>query len=224
MPGNVECRSGAVKLASSGGAANHNHSRDHHLRFPKNLQRLASLLEETHIIPSVRTPELITRGACAPGKLIYFLFGNPEHIAEMMEVVAASGKVPMMNLDLAAGFSRDEAAISFLAHRQVQGIISTHIEPLRAARDFGLFTIKRTFLLDSAALDSGLRSLEQFLPDALELMPAIAAPRMLPNLRQLYPQLPILAGGLITTMREIEDLLQQGITSVSVSDSRLWIA
>jgi glycerol uptake operon antiterminator len=224
VPGDVECGSGRAKLAANGGANNHIHSRNHHVRFPKNLQQLALLLQETHIIPSVRMPELITRSACAPGKLVYFLFGNPEHIAEMVEVVAASGKVPMMNVDLAAGFSRDEAAISYLAHRQVQGIISTHIEPLRTARDFGLFTIKRTFLVDSAALESGLRSLDQFLPDALEVMPAIAAPRILPKLRQWYPQLPVVAGGLITTLREIEDLLQQGINSVSVSDSRLWIA
>ena len=107
---------------------------------------------------------------------------------------------------------------------KVQGIISTHIEPLRAARDFGLFAIKRTFLLDSAALDCSLHSLQHFLPDALEILPAIAAPYLVPKLRQEYPELPIIAGGLISTMREIEDLVHQGITSVSVSDSRLWIA
>lgn len=189
-----------------------------------NVHRLAVLLEQTHIIPTVRLPEFIPRSACVPGKVVYFLFANPEHVAEIVEGVSAAGKVPMVNVDLAAGFSRDEAAISYLAHRQVQGIISTHIEPLRAARDFGLFAIRRTFLVDSAGLESALRSLDQFLPDALEVMPAIAAPRIIPKLRQLYPQLPVIAGGLITTLREIEDLLQQGITSVSVSDSRLWIA
>ena len=170
----------------------------------------------------MRVPELIARAACAPGKVVYFLFGNPERIGEMMEEVAAAGKVPMLNVDLSAGFSRDEAAISYLAHRHVQGIISTHIEPLRVGRDLGLFAIRRTFLLDSVALDRGLHSLEQFLPDALEVMPGMAAPRMLGRLRQTFPELPVIAGGLISTLREIEDLLQQGATSVSVSDFRLW--
>jgi glycerol uptake operon antiterminator len=155
---------------------------------------------------------------------VYFLFGNPEHMAELVEVVASRGKIPMVNVDLAAGLSRDEAAISFLAHRQVQGIISTHVEPLRTARDFGLFAIKRTFLLDSAALDSALHSLEQFLPDALEVMPGVATPHILSRLRQYYPDLPVIAGGLISTLREIEDLIKQGISSVSVSDHRLWVA
>ena len=225
VPVDTECEPRRVTPARAGGANVHIRARNHHLRLPNNnLQRLTSFLEETHIIPTVRIPELITRSACAPGKVVYFLFGNPEHIAEMVEVVAAAGKVPMVNIDLVAGFSRDEAAISYLAHRQVQGIISTHVEPLRAARDYGLFAIRRTFLLDSAALESGLHSLEQFLPDALEIMPAIAAPHILPRLRQMYPLLPVIAGGLITTLREIEDLFQQGINSVSVSDYRLWIA
>jgi glycerol uptake operon antiterminator len=222
--GNVERLPGGSQPTRNGALNNHIRSRNHHVLSPNHRELLACLLQETHIIPAVRIPELVTRGACAPGKIVYFLFANPEHIGEMVEVVAASGKVPMVNVDLAAGFSRDEAAISYLAHHQVQGIISTHIEPLRAAREFGLFTIKRTFLLDSAALESALHSLEQFLPDALEVMPGIAAPRILPKLRQLYPQLPVVAGGLITTLREIEDLLQQGVKSVSVSDSRLWIA
>ena len=213
-----------VARATPGLSRNHFAFRNNHHHSGQNLARLAELLGQTHIIPSVRSPEFIARSARAPGKVVYFLFGNPEHIAEMVEVVASNGKATMVNVDLAAGLSRDEAAISFLAHRQVLGIISTHVEPLRAARDYGLFAVKRTFLLDSAALESCLRNLSQMLPDALEIMPAIAAPRIIPKLRQEYPQLPIIAGGLVSTLREVEDLVQQGVTSVSVSDSRLWVA
>ena len=222
MPTDTEYEPPRVKLPKQAGV--NSRAGNHQRRPQENINRLAALLEETHIIPAVRTPEFVARSTRAPGKAVSLLFGNPEHISEIVEMIAAAGKVPMVNLDLAAGLSRDEAAVSFLAHRQVQGIISTHIEPLRAARDFGLFAIKRTFLLDSAAIESGLHSLKLFLPDALEVMPALAAPRILPQLRQMYPQLPVVGGGLITTLREIDDLFQLGITSVSVSDSRLWIA
>ena len=224
MPVDFECEVMSGKPVRAGGVTNHVARRNHQSHSNDNVPRLATLLQETHIIPSVRAPEFLARSARAPGKLVYFLFGNPEHIAELVEQVAAAGKVAMVNVDLIAGLSRDEAAISYLAHRQVQGIISTHIEPLRAAQDFGLFAIKRSFLLDSAASDSCLHSLKHFLPDALEIMPAVAAPHIVPKLRQEYPELPIIAGGLISTMREIEDLVQQGINSVSVSDYRLWIA
>jgi len=217
------CEPVGLKPATAARVANVEPRNQQH-RPHDNQHRLAALLEQTHIIPAVRAPEFVVRSACAPGRVVYFLFGNPEHLAEMVDTVAAAGKIPMVNVDLTTGLSRDEAAISYLAHRQVQGIISTHIEPLRAARDSGLFAIKRTFLLDSAALESSLHSLKHFLPDALEILPAIAAPSIVPKLRQEYPDLPIIAGGLISTMREIEDLVHQGVNSVSVSDCRLWIA
>lgn len=184
---------------------------------------LRTFLEQTPIIPAVRSAEFVSAGAEASGKIVYFLFGNPEDIEETAGTTAKAGKVPIVNLDLVAGMARDSAAVSYLARRNVQGIISTHPEPLRAAREFGLFAIKRTFLLDSAALHSALRSLEQFQPDALEVLPAMAAPRILTKLREEFPQLPVVAGGLIYTLREIEELLQQGITSVSVSERRLWV-
>jgi glycerol uptake operon antiterminator len=186
-------------------------------------QQLRSLLEQTRIIPAVRSPQLLAQSLKSPGKLVYFFFGDPENIGEMADMVLTAGKVPIVNVDLAAGLARDQAAISFLVHRRVQGIASTHPEPLRAARNVGLFAIRRTFLLDSAALDSALRSLDQFEPDALEALPAMSAPRILDQLRQHYPDLPVIAGGLVRSLREVEELIGQGVNSVSVSDNRLWV-
>jgi len=39
-----------------------------------------------------------------------------------------------------------------------------------------------------------------------------------------YPDLPVIAGGLVQTLRELEDLVKQGASAVSVSDSSLWVA
>ena len=206
------------------GASHHANGRSRQQRRGDNIQRLTAQLAQTPIIPAVRSTESLVRGAQAPGKIVYFLFGNPEDIGGMADQVVAADKVPIVNIDLSAGLARDQAAISFLAHHNVQGVISTHPEPLRAARDFGLYAIKRTFLLDSAALESALRSLDQFEPDALEVLPAMAAPHILEKLRRRYPELPVIAGGLITTMREIEDLISHGVNSVSVSDPSLWVA
>jgi glycerol uptake operon antiterminator len=184
----------------------------------------SQLLEQTRIIPAVRSPEFLIPAAIAPGKIVYFLCGNPENLPEMVDVVVANGKVAIVNLDLVSGLSRDAAALGFLARRKVQGVISTHAEPLRAARHLGLFAIERTFLLDSAALQSTVHSLEQFVPDALEVLPAVVAPKMIAKLMDFYPDLPVIAGGLVQTLRELEDLVKQGASAVSVSDSSLWVA
>lgn len=185
---------------------------------------LTKLLEQTRIIPAVRSPDYLISAATAPGKIVYFLCGTPENLPQMVEVVAASGKVAIVNLDLVSGLSRDAEAIGYLARRNVQGIISTHKEPLRAARNQGLFAIERTFLLDSAALQSSMRSMEQFLPDALEVLPAAVAPKMVVRLLDSYPDLPVIAGGLVQSLRELEQLVKQGACSVSVSARSLWVA
>jgi glycerol uptake operon antiterminator len=185
---------------------------------------LTQLLEQTRIIPAVRSPEFLIPAATAPGKIVYFLCGNPENLPQMVDVVVSNGKVAIVNLDLVSGLSRDAEAIGFLARRKVQGVISTHLEPLRAARHLGLFAIERTFLLDSAALQSSLRSIDQFVPDALEVLPAVVAPKMVTRLLECHPDLPVIAGGLVQNLRELEDLVHQGASAVSVSESRLWVA
>jgi glycerol uptake operon antiterminator len=222
MPTSLRSEHTATQIAGAPLTRHANRSRDEKIR--ESLERFTILLEQTPIIPAVRSPEYLTTSSQCPGKIVYFLFGDPETSSDMMKVIAEAGKVPVINIDLAAGLARDHAAVAYLANRNVQGIISTHPEPLRAARELGLFAIKRTFLLDSAALDSALRSLDQFMPDALEVLPAMAAPHIIKRLRELYPSLPVIAGGLITTLREIDDLISQGIAAVSVSDPRLWIA
>ena len=130
----------------------------------------------------------------------------------------------MVNLDLLAGFSRDSINAEYLASCGAAGVISTHGEVLRAARKRGLITVQRTFALDSAAIEAGLRTMSQFLPDAIEILPAVAAPRVVPRFRKVYPNLQIVAGGLISDLHEVESLLASGINAVSVSDPRFWIA
>jgi glycerol uptake operon antiterminator len=183
---------------------------------------LESLLEQTRIIPAVRNPELLSKALAVAGKIVYLLYATPENIQEMATKVTASGKVPIVNLDLVAGFARDAVAIEYLSRRSVRGIISTHQEPLRAARNLGLFAIQRTFLLDSAALQSALRSIEQSRPDAVEVLPAIVAPYLVSEVNQPQFKLPVIAGGLVRSFRQIEDLVNQGVNAVSVSSPGLW--
>jgi glycerol uptake operon antiterminator len=86
-----------------------------------------------------------------------------------------------------------------------------------------MYAILRTFLLDHGAMESVANQLKSTAADALEALPAIAAPRLVETIRILRPAMPLMGGGLIQSMREIEDLLAQGVSSVSVSNTKLWI-
>jgi len=181
----------------------------------KELQPLRQLLLETPIIPAIRHPEHLDLALAAHGKVIYFLCGDPENIVDLLQ--------RSLDGDLLSGFSRDSSALSFLQKRGLRGIISTHHESFRHAHSLGMYVIQRTFLLDRGAMDSIANQLKSTVADALEVLPAIAAPRLVDSIRALRPEMPLVGGGLIQSMREIEDLLAQGLTSVSVSNTQLWI-
>src|SRR4051812_44694915 len=161
------------------------------------------VLEERHIIAAIRNIEALEAVEKSATETVYLLFGNPLNVPDLLKRVRAQGKLPLVNLDLLSGFSRDAINAEYLAACGAAGIVSTHAEVLRASRKQGLITVQRTFALDSAAIDAGLRTIRQFTPDAVEILPAIAAPRVLARFREVNPHLRIIAGGLISDLKEV---------------------
>jgi glycerol uptake operon antiterminator len=181
------------------------------------------VLENGHIIAAIRSIEALAAVEKSPTETVYLLFGNPLNISDLLKRVRKQGKLPLVNLDLLSGFSRDAINAEYLASCGAAGIVSTHGEVLRASRKQGLITVQRTFALDSAAIEAGLRTIRQFTPDAVEILPAVAAPRVFARFREVHPHLRIVAGGLISDLKEVESLLAAGIDAVSVSDPGFWI-
>ncbi len=184
---------------------------------------VCALLEQSRIIPSIRTAEHLAPACASPSKIVFLLFGTPLTIGEVIARLRDAGKIPIANMDLLAGLARDTAAIEFLAKAGVGGVISTHQDTLRTARSHGLLAFQRTFALDSVAVANSVRTLEHFLPDVIELLPAIAAPLVIPMLHAVRPNLPVIGCGLIHSLSQIEELVKQGVISISVSDASLWI-
>jgi glycerol uptake operon antiterminator len=59
--------------------------------------------------------------------------------------------------------------------------------------------------------------------DALEVLPALVAPKIIDRVRLISPELPVVGGGLIQTLKEVEELLAQGLSAVSSSNPLMWI-
>jgi glycerol uptake operon antiterminator len=181
------------------------------------------LCQQTLIIPAVRKPEFLDQAIAAHGRIVYLLTGDPENCEPMMKAVLAAGKVPIVNLDLLNGLSRDRFAVNFLKKAGARGIISTHQDPLRHAISIGLYGIQRTFLLDSGAMDTISNQLRNSQVNALEILPAMAAPKLLPRVRSIQQELPVVGGGLIDSMKEAEELIAQGLSAVSVGNPQMWL-
>ena len=129
------------------------------------------VLDSTRIIAAVRNVEDLQRALDSPVKIVYLLFGNPLNIRTMLQSVRDSDKLPLVNADLLQGISRDAHAVEFLANCGTAGIISTNHETLRAARAQELVTVLRTFMIDSASLESARRFSATSSPTPLSCCP-----------------------------------------------------
>ena len=178
----------------------------------------------TPIIPAIRKFELVDQAIAAHGKIVYLLTGDPENCESMIQKILAANKLPIVNLDLLNGFSRDRYAVNYLKRAGARGIISTHLDPLRHALSIGLYAVQRTFLLDSGAMDTITNQLKNTPVDALEVLPALVAPKILARVRAIPSELPVVGGGLIQTLKEVEELLAQGLSAVSTSNPQMWIS
>jgi len=187
------------------------------------LTPIRAFCDETPIIPAIRKQEYVEQAAASRGKLVYLLTGDPENIEVMIQKILAAGKIPIVNLDLLNGFSRDRFAVNYLKKVGARGIISTHLDPLRHALSIGLYGIQRTFLLDSGAMDTITNQLKNSPVHALEILPALVAPKILDRVRSLGLDLPVVGGGLISTLKEVEGLLEQGLSAVSTSNTQMWL-
>lgn len=178
---------------------------------------------ESPILPAVRKLDHVDLAIAARGKIVYLLTGDPENCESMIHKIVNAGKLPILNLDLLNGFSRDKFAVNYLKRVGARGIISTHLDPLRHALSIGLYAIQRTFLLDSGAMDTISNQLKNTPVHALEILPAQVAPKMLDRVHTINPDLPVVGGGLIQTMKEVEELLAAGLSAISTSKPEMWI-
>ncbi len=185
---------------------------------------MRDVFEDRRIIAAVRSHDALALAAKSPLEMVYLLFGNTLNVASLIASLRECGKLPLVNLDLLTGFSRDRCNVEYLEQCGAAGIVSTHHEVLHAAKSRGLITVLRTFALDSAAVEAGLRAIQQCHPDAVEILPAPVAPRVAVKIRAAHNSLRIIAGGLVANLKEVEELLAGGIDAVSVSDHRFWIA
>jgi glycerol uptake operon antiterminator len=191
--------------------------------MPEQATPLRVFCQATPIIPAIRRVELVDQAAAAHGKIVYLLTGDPENCESMIQRILRADKLPIVNLDLLNGFSRDRYAVNYLKRVGARGIISTHLDPLRHALSIGLYAVQRTFLLDSGAMDTITNQLKNSQVDALEVLPALVAPKIVDRVRSISLDLPVVGGGLIQTLKEVEELLAQGLSAVSSSNPQMWI-
>ena len=127
----------------------------------------------------------------------------------------------MLHLDLVRGLARDDAALRYIADLgRVDGIITVHHHLVAPARRLGFLSVVRLFLQDSRAIDRGISVIEKSKPDAIELLPCVAAIEVTHRFKQIH--IPLIAGGLIHNLNTVQLALNHGCCAASTSNRELW--
>src|SRR5699024_6002992 len=130
----------------------------------------------------------------------------------------------LLHIDLAKGVKADEYGIEFLAHDiGPDGIVATRGSVVELAKKKNLLAIKRLFHLDSLSLENNLRTggtRNRYTTDYIEVLPG----KLVEVIATIHAHtdIPIIAGGLLTSETDVAEALKAGAVAVSTSATELW--
>jgi glycerol uptake operon antiterminator len=154
---------------------------------------------------------------------VVLLFGDINTLPTLIAQATEHKKRIVLHIDLFDGIGKDKAGIKFLARLGIHAIITTKTHLCRFAREEGMIVVQRLFLMDSDSLRTGLKLVQNFKPDAIEILPG-SVPASVVQEMISETGLPILAGGLIRTKEDVDHAVERGISAVSTSRRELWDA
>lgn len=176
---------------------------------------------ESQIIASVKSEADLDIALKSNVNIVFLLTGNLLSAEHYITRLKEAGKHVFLHLDFIDGLSNSRSTVNFIAEAwKPKGIITTKGSMVKFAKEMGLMTIQRIFLLDRSALYKGIEMVKSCSPDAVEIMPGIL-PKIVDRLTIELPY-PIIAGGLVSELQEVHDALKAGALAVSSGNPAMW--
>lgn len=183
--------------------------------------KLKEVLIENPVIAALRNDADLEKSIQSGAGIVFVLYGDILSIKDICSRLKKSGKLVFIHLDMIEGLRGDQAAVRFIKESvKTDGIISTRASNIKYANQLDLHTIQRMFAIDSLSLKTGIKSIHETNPTAVEVMPGVASKII--SVLEKEIRVPIIAGGLITDKKDVMDSLSAGAVAVSTTDSELW--
>lgn len=183
--------------------------------------RQLPVLQWHPIIAAVREVGLMEKAAMSPVRAIFLMTGDIFTLEECIKIARSAGKAIFLHVDLIHGIASDREGIRYIARALApDGIVSTKSHLLQHARKEHLLTVQHVFLIDTHAYETGVRSIRDFEPDAVELMPGLM-PRVVSDVRRSVA-CPIVTAGLIKHVDEVARVIEAGASAAAIGKSDLW--
>ncbi len=172
------------------------------------------------IIAATRSDEDFFASLGTASSMIFDLSPDILTVSAKIRRAHEAGKKLYLHMDLARGIGRDESGLRFLHRLGADGILTTKAALVKEARELGLETVQRIFMLDSRSVETAMDSIRASRPDRIEIMPGLL-PKVIRKIKTLTV-VPLIVGGLIETPAEVVEALTAGADAVSTGRRDLW--
>ncbi|MCD5414519.1 MAG: glycerol-3-phosphate responsive antiterminator [Clostridiales bacterium] len=180
-----------------------------------------NLLQDKPIIAAVKDLEKLEAAIDSPSDIIFLLNGNIFNLKNIVDRVKERDKNIYIHIDLMEGFSRDIVSLKYISNSiKPDGVITTKSSLIKITKSMNLFAIQRLFILDSLSVKTGISTANTTEPDSVELLPGIM-PKVIKRIGN-STEVPIIAGGLIDTKKEVIEALNAGAIGVSTTNEKVW--
>lgn len=181
-----------------------------------------TLMENNPVIAAVKDSNgLAACTTCGEAEIIFILYGDICSIGKIVETVKAAGKTAIVHVDLVDGLMGKETSVEFIKEfTMADGIISTKPLLIKKAKELGMYSVLRIFILDSMSFENIRRQLKIVRPDALEILPGVM-PKIIQKVNKIA-KVPIIAGGLISEKEDVIAALSAGAICASTTNETVW--
>ena len=178
------------------------------------------------IIAAIKNDEGLKNALKTDVGIVFILYGDVCTIPKIVSTVKKAGKIAMVHVDLIMGLNNSkDVSLDFIReYTESDGIITTKGNLIPHARELGLNTVLRYFVLDSIALLNIEKQSRPgtVQPDIIEILPGIIVPKMIEKINRIS-RVPIIAGGLISDKEDVMNALSNGATAISTTNEAVWL-
>lgn len=175
---------------------------------------------ENPVIAAVKDEDGVLNCIQKDINVVFVLFGELTTISDIVDRLKATGKIVIVHLDLIGGLAVREESVRFIKqYTKADGIISTKPDMIKYAKELGLYTIFRIFVIDSKAFNA-ISHHAISSADLIEILPGIM-PRIIQKFSQ-KTHVPIIAGGLISEKEDVINALDAGAIAISSTNQQVW--
>lgn len=184
--------------------------------------RLAYCLKRKPVITSLVNKEELPSILQTSSNIVFILKSDIFTIESIVEQIREAGKLSFVHFDLIDGIGKDKMGVAYMADKiGIDGIVTTKGSIITEGKKYGLMTVQRLFVFDSVSLDNGIKMTKSAQPDAIEVLPGMVCSRIMNRIRAEL-DIPVIAGGLMVDLSDLETALASGVIGISTSSKELW--